>query len=171
MNKKLFLLNLVFLFTIFSCAKTGTIPAEDIIEFRNIIQNKVSQSFTTFIESEDYKNNKKKIAKLVNSKDKVGNTPLHLAAYRGYVRMAELLIQNGAKANVKNNEGDTPLHTCISGRRDEDKPAMIAFLIRSGVGINTTNNEGDTPLDIAMHINEDLIDFLRAAGAKRSNEL
>jgi ankyrin repeat protein len=38
------------------------------------------------------------------------SAPLHLAAYRGDVDMAALLIKNGAVLNIKNDIGETPLH-------------------------------------------------------------
>ena len=39
-----------------------------------------------------------------------GNTPLHSAAYEGWLEGAELLIDLGAKVNASNNAGDRPWH-------------------------------------------------------------
>ena len=37
-------------------------------------------------------------------------TALHRAARKGYFEVAEILLQNGAKANARNNLMETPLH-------------------------------------------------------------
>lgn len=46
----------------------------------------------------------------VNEVDAAGNTPLHLAAFEGWVEGAELLLALGAKVNASNNAGDRPWH-------------------------------------------------------------
>ena len=40
-------------------------------------------------------------------------TPLHLAAQRGYPDMAEVLLDHGADVNAANDDGDTPLHLSL----------------------------------------------------------
>ena len=39
-----------------------------------------------------------------------GNTPLHSAAYEGWLEGAALLIELGAKVDASNNAGDRPWH-------------------------------------------------------------
>lgn len=52
----------------------------------------------------------------VNVVDKDGRTPLHHAAQRGYVDLAEYLIKIGADVNSVDNFKNTPLHlTAHSG--------------------------------------------------------
>jgi hypothetical protein len=46
---------------------------------------------------------------LVNSQNDNGNYPLHLAARNGIREIIELLIDNGADCNSKDNTGETPL--------------------------------------------------------------
>lgn len=46
----------------------------------------------------------------VNEVEAAGNTPLHNAAFEGWLEGVELLIQLGAKVNASNNAGDTPWH-------------------------------------------------------------
>ena len=38
-----------------------------------------------------------------------GNTPLHLAAERGHLKICQLLVRNGADKNVQNQFGRTPI--------------------------------------------------------------
>jgi len=45
----------------------------------------------------------------VNAKDKLGDTPLQVAAYQGHKEIAELFIANGAYVNAKSDNGRTPL--------------------------------------------------------------
>lgn len=46
----------------------------------------------------------------VNEVEAAGNTPLHHAAYEGWVQGAELLLSLGAHINASNNAGDRPWH-------------------------------------------------------------
>lgn len=49
----------------------------------------------------------------VNTKDKAGNSLLHLAAWRGDFRTAQFLIKHGANVHAKNEE-HSGVHTWIS---------------------------------------------------------
>ena len=40
-------------------------------------------------------------------------TPLHIACFQGHLKIAELLIKNGAKLDAKDKEGDTPLANAV----------------------------------------------------------
>ena len=56
----------------------------------------------------------------VNEVEAAGNTPLHSAAFEGWLEGAQLLLQLGAKVNASNNAGDTPwvrgARRCGNGR-------------------------------------------------------
>ena len=45
-----------------------------------------------------------------NDRDKFGWTPLHWAASHGFIDICKILLDNGAKVDVKNNYGMTPIH-------------------------------------------------------------
>jgi ankyrin repeat protein len=45
----------------------------------------------------------------VNAKRSNNETPLHWAALNGQTMIAEMLINKGAKTEVKNSDGSTPL--------------------------------------------------------------
>ncbi|KAF5839365.1 ankyrin repeat-containing domain protein [Dunaliella salina] len=59
-----------------------------------------------------------------NEVEAAGNTPLHAAAYQGWVEGIDLLLQLGAKVNASNNAGDTPYHTALYMGNEE---AMLAL--------------------------------------------
>lgn len=46
----------------------------------------------------------------VNEVEGAGNTPLHCAAFEGWLEGCELLLNLGAKLNASNNAGDRPWH-------------------------------------------------------------
>ena len=50
-------------------------------------------------------------AKLINSKDKDGNTALHLASANGFKDVVKVLCDNaGCNPNLADSNGRTPLH-------------------------------------------------------------
>jgi ankyrin repeat protein len=51
----------------------------------------------------------------VNAVDEYKDTPLHEAASLGCLAVVKLLAKNGARIDVRNNEGKTPLDYCRSG--------------------------------------------------------
>ena len=46
----------------------------------------------------------------VNEVEAAGNTPLHSAAYEGWLEGVEKLLSLGAKIDASNNAGDRPYH-------------------------------------------------------------
>ena len=60
----------------------------------------------------------------VNEVEAAGNTPLHSAAYEGWIEGAQLLLSLGAKVNASNNAGDRPWHWAQNMDHDD----MMAFL-------------------------------------------
>lgn len=60
----------------------------------------------------------------VNEIEGAGNTPLHCAAYEGWLEGCELLLSLGAKVNASNNAGDRPLHWARNMGHDE----LVQFL-------------------------------------------
>jgi ankyrin repeat protein len=75
------------------------------------------------------------------------NTPLHLAVHREKEKNVRVLVDVGkAKLNIKNSEGDTPLH--IAASRNEK---VVQFLIDRGAHVNIKNTRGETPLHVAAY--------------------
>ena len=50
---------------------------------------------------------------LLDEQDENGNTPLHIAAGRGFEDVVKYLVRLGADTSVKNKEGNTPLLTAL----------------------------------------------------------
>ena len=55
---------------------------------------------------------------LVNSTKRDGNTPLHLAASRGFLEMTKLLLSYGASASSENQGGIKPIDLARQFRHD-----------------------------------------------------
>jgi len=93
-----------------------------------------------------------------------GWTPLHLAAFFGHTRIAELLLAHDADvaARSRNNNGNTPLHAALAGNHK-----MVAgLLIGRGGDVNATDAAGWRPLHLAAANNNiDAIKSLIAQGA------
>ncbi|MHB9147106.1 MAG: ankyrin repeat domain-containing protein [Candidatus Amoebophilus sp.] len=71
------------------------------------------------------------------------NSLLHLAASRGYLQLANLLIEQGIEINAQNNDGDTPLHLAAW----EGHVEMARHLLEKGAILNVYNNNGLTAMD------------------------
>jgi ankyrin repeat protein len=81
----------------------------------------------------------------VNARDELGETPLHLAAVRGYLAISSLLIDKGADVNARNKDGMIPLHVAaLTGQKE-----AVELLIRAGADVNAINKVGLTPLQLA----------------------
>jgi ankyrin repeat protein len=60
-------------------------------------------------------------------------TPLHTCAYHGDIKMAQLLIQNGANIFVFNSNNEIPLHLAVD---DYPSDEMLTLLLDSGAEIS-----------------------------------
>ena len=73
------------------------------------------------------------------------DTPLMIAASKGYILISEILIQNHAHINHKNLDWNTAVHFAArNGHCD-----IIDLLCRNGAIINVVCEEGKTPLFVA----------------------
>ena len=84
---------------------------------------------------------------LINAKDATGGayTPLHMAANRGQLVVAQFLLANGAEVDAKNNSNETPLHVAARGGHK----AMVELLLSHKANVKAADNNGQTPLHLA----------------------
>lgn len=79
----------------------------------------------------------------------------HAAAAWNHVDLARYLIEKGANVNIRDSDGDTPLHHC-------EKVSMATLLIDAGADYRLENDEGQKPLDVAVEDeNEKLSEYLK----------
>ncbi|RZJ13473.1 MAG: hypothetical protein EOP39_01080 [Rubrivivax sp.] len=89
-----------------------------------------------------------------------GETPLMIAALKGWLPAVRALIKRGAAVR---REGWTPLHYACSGPDN----GVAAFLIAEGAELNARSENGTTPLMMAARYgNSDLVPLLLKAGAE-----
>lgn len=80
----------------------------------------------------------------VNDRDPVGDTPLHVAAVWGDVKVGKLLLEAGADPNVHGEYGYTPLHeAALRGNAD-----FVKLLLANGASKELRNEDGQTPMDL-----------------------
>ncbi len=88
----------------------------------------------------------------VNLGNKVGETPLHVAAINGHTQIARLLVEHGADVSARRDycnwrsgncvPTDTPLHEAAKrGHRQ-----IASLLIEYGADVNAKDVTGETPL-------------------------
>ncbi|WP_310481513.1 ankyrin repeat domain-containing protein [Chamaesiphon sp. VAR_48_metabat_403] len=83
----------------------------------------------------------------INQADDRGNTPLHLASIRSnQVKTIGILLANGARTDLQNNLGETPLINAIS--RNYFEP--VKLLLSKNSEINVPDRYGKTPLKVAI---------------------
>ena len=88
-----------------------------------------------------------------NRRDKYNETPLHLATKYGQFRLAKILLEHGADANAKNDDGMTPLQISSESRIDDEADILnhILLLLKHGAELNVRRGKfNDTPLHLAM---------------------
>lgn len=102
----------------------------------------------------------------VDAVNEAGETPLMMAALKGDLKDAQLLLDRRAKVN---RDGWAPLHYAASG----PEPKLVSLLLDRGADIDAPSPNGTTPLMMAAQYgSEDSVKLLLARGAdpKRRNQ-
>ena len=117
-----------------------------------------TNQFPNLFESVKKKLSKDELINLINFPDDNSNTPLLYATFKGSYEKVNLLIENGAKVEMRNFMGLSVMHMAAQG----DKPNMlIYFKEKFGFSIIDRDFPGNTPLHWACHMAaENSINFL-----------
>jgi ankyrin repeat protein len=94
----------------------------------------------------------------VNTKDTLGNSPLHAAISRGEVRIVKSLLSYGANIDAIGFRGKTPLHLAAefsSGNlKDILKQRILKLLLKHQPTLSLQDYEGNTVLHYILSIKE-----------------
>ncbi|MDE0088869.1 MAG: ankyrin repeat domain-containing protein [Candidatus Poribacteria bacterium] len=100
-----------------------------------------------------------------------GKTALHCAAKAGFLKVINVLIENGANIDTIDNNGETPLYEAIRStikNREKQCAALEALLIK-GANPNVKNRRGLTPLQVAQQMrradSEEVVELLKKYNA------
>lgn len=89
---------------------------------------------------------------------------LGMAAIRGDLAIARMLVEAGAEVNVADAHGSTPLMWAAAA--DRVNPALVSYLLKAGADPMARNNGGESALDWALRRGETSVaKILRKAGA------
>jgi ankyrin repeat protein len=84
----------------------------------------------------------------LDTTDRLGQTPLHVAASHGNVGVLKIFLDRGAEIEARRTDGYSALALAVSW----NMTAAAKFLLRSGAQSHVVNNHGHTLLHIvAMH--------------------
>ena len=84
---------------------------------------------------------------VVNTKDKDGKTPLHIAVWENDYEKVEALVKSGADVNAKDDYDNTPLHRAAYWNRSE----TAEVLLKNGAAVNAKDDYDNTPLHKAAY--------------------
>lgn len=101
----------------------------------------------------------------INSRNRNGNTCLHLSMIAQSYEISELLLRNGADVNARNRRGETCLHWLSTGTNHVFFPKRLFKLLSGhGVDINARDIHGDTLLHQMCTGSDGLTYFVRRSG-------
>jgi Ankyrin repeats (3 copies) len=102
------------------------------------------------------------------SRDTYNLTGLIWTGRKGHVKVAEVLLDCGAKIDAEDSCHRTALfHAVVFKRYD-----FVEFLAGCGGDLNPVDMHGTTPLDTAMRKQDTrMVDLLKSLGAKRAKEI
>ena len=79
---------------------------------------------------------------LINSTNEDGWTPLLSAAYAGKTKAVKILLERGAKVDVKDPDGERALSLATANGHAD----IVEMLLKKGANPNTPNEKGETPI-------------------------
>lgn len=100
----------------------------------------------------------------IHRSDVLKRTALHLAAYWGYSKVVQVLLeQDGLDLNPQDKDGETPLHKAcyvyVACKACYSRQDVVKQLLVAGADTAVKNNDGDTPLSLGIKENLPLEDI------------
>ena len=107
----------------------------------------------------------------VNASDQRFWTSLHLASSYELPEIVQVLLDHGAKPNVKNYLGEAPLHVVSSDKYSQDGARVAQLLLDHGADPDAQRNDHCTPLHEISHSGRfDIVRVLLDHGANAKAE-
>ncbi|XP_014668984.1 PREDICTED: uncharacterized protein LOC106810214 [Priapulus caudatus] len=80
--------------------------------------------------------------------------PLFVAAAQGAGEAARMLVRHGARVDVRDTHGNTPLHVAVGGDAAASAAAIdcVAALLEGGARVDAPNQDGVAPVDVAPEL-------------------
>ncbi|XP_026197087.1 ankyrin repeat domain-containing protein 6b isoform X2 [Anabas testudineus] len=114
-----------------------------------------------------HKGQAENVVQLINKGAKVavtkyGRSPLHLAAYKGYIEVVHILLKAGCNLDIQDDGEQTALHrAAMVGNSD-----VISALIQEGCALDRQDKDGNTALhEVSWHGFSQCVKLLVKAGA------
>lgn len=94
----------------------------------------------------------------IKTRNRFGQTALHLAAKRGREEAAKFLLREGVDSSSKDKKGRTALHLAV----EKKQSGIVCLLLQRGADIDVRNNEDKSPLQLAEDLKlENIIHMLK----------
>ncbi|MHC4072283.1 MAG: ankyrin repeat domain-containing protein, partial [Planctomycetota bacterium] len=98
----------------------------------------------------------------VNVKNRMGMTPLVVAAMNDRTAVCEFLVANGADLNAKDGRSQTALYFAV----DKGNKELVEMLVKKGADVNITTGRGENAFSLAKkNQNTEIVDLLAKNGA------
>ena len=98
----------------------------------------------------------------VNARNRMGMTPLAVAAMNSRTPVCEFLIDKGADLNAKDGKGQTALYFAV----DRNNKELVELLVKKGADVNAATGRGENAFSLAKKKgNTEIADILAKNGA------
>ena len=118
----------------------------DLVDLVSFLPQVDEDDFSSYLETSIFKSKDKKN---LDKPDFRGWYPLHYLACDNIDKanaIAEMLIKAGSNINVKDDDGDTPLHYTIFN----NNLTVLKILLNEGADVTIKNKRGQTPAGFAL---------------------